>query len=411
MLNIKFIRENVEKVKKGTAAKQIDAGLVDKVLELDDKRRRLIGEIEELRKKRNEIAKRVKGADEEGKRIREELKVKEPELVKTVEEYTEVLYQIPNLPADDVKEGKGEEENEIIRSWGEPAKFSFDPKDHLEIGESLGIIDIERASKVSGTRFGYIKGDLVLLELAIVQYAFEYLVKESFVPVIPPVLIRKDVMRGMGYLEHGGEDDMYVLEKDDLILVGTSEQAIGPMHMNEVLDVKDLPRRYVGFSTCFRREAGSYGKDTRGIFRVHQFNKVEMFSFTKPEESNKEHEYLLGLEEKLLQSLNIPYQVSKMCSGDLGAPAARKYDLNAWLPGQNQYRELTSASTTTDFQARRLGIKYREGENTGYVHMLNGTAFADRPLIAILENYQQEDGSVVVPEVLRKWVGKDKITK
>jgi len=213
----------------------------------------------------------------------------------------------------------------------------------------------------------------------------------------------------MGYLEHGGEEDMYVFEKDGLVLTGTSEQAIGPMHANETL--KDLPLRYVGFSSCFRRESGSYGKDTRGVLRVHQFDKVEMFSFTKPEDSDKEHEYLLSLEEKLFAALEIPYQVVKMCSGDLGAPAARKYDLEAWMPGQGEYREVTSTSTTTDFQARRLNIKYQSGGKTEYVHTLNGTAFAiGRTIIAIMENYQQEDGSVEIPEVLRKWVGKDKIT-
>ncbi|MCR4264172.1 MAG: serine--tRNA ligase, partial [Candidatus Roizmanbacteria bacterium] len=304
--------------------------------------------------------------------------------------------------------------------------FEFKPKDHLELGELHDIIDVKRASKVSGARFYYLKGDGALLEWALLQLAIETLTKEGFTPIIPPVLIKKSSMKAMGYLEHGGEEDMFVLDKDGLILVGTSEQSIGPMHMNEVFDKKDLPRRYFGYSACFRREAGSYGKDTRGIIRVHQFNKVEMFSFTTPENGDAEHDYFLSLEEKFLQALEIPYQVIKMCSGDLGAPAARKYDLEAWIPTQEKYRELTSTSTTTDFQSRRLNIKYREPGVPGvigsgvipvpssfrYVHMLNGTAFSmGRPIVAILENFQEKDGSVRIPKVLQKWMGKEFISK
>lgn len=406
MLDIQFIRENTEKVKKGVLAKQLDPKLVDKVIGLDETRRKLIVEVEELREKRNKIAKEGE-VSEEGKKIKKELKEKEPELVKVQNQYKEILLQIPNLPAEDVKEGKDETENEVVRKWGEPRKFDFEAKDHVVLGEALDLIDVARAAKVSGSRFAYLKGDAVLLEFALVQLALETLIKEGFIPIVPPVLIKKEAMGAMGYLEHGGEENMYSLDKDGLILVGTGEQSIGPMHADEVLD--KLPLRYVGFSSCFRRETGTSGKDIRGILRVHQFDKVEMFSYTKPEDGDKEHEYLLSLEEKLLQALEIPYQVVKMCTGDLGGPAARKYDLEAWLPGQGTYREVTSTSTTTDFQARRLNIKYGDG---GYVHTLNGTAFAiGRTIIAILENYQQEDGSIEVPQVLRKWVGKDKITK
>jgi seryl-tRNA synthetase len=408
MLDIIFIRENTEKVKAGVAAKQLDPKIVDEVLKLDEKRRKLIVEAEELRAKRNKAA---EAKDiEVGKKIKEELKKVEPELSKAEEEFKKSLSELPNLPADDVKEGKDERENEVVKKWGEVKKFDFKAKDHLDLGEALGIIDVERAAKVSGSRFGYLKGDAVLLEFALVQLAMETLVKEGFVPVVPPVLIKKEMMGAMGYLEHGGEEDMYVFDKDGLVLVGTSEQAIGPMHANEVLN--NLPLRYVGFSSCFRRESGSYGKDTRGILRVHQFDKVEMFAFTKPEDSDKEHENLLSIEEKLLQALEIPYQVVKMCSGDLGAPAARKYDLEAWMPGQETFREVTSTSNCTDFQARRLNIKYQAGGKTEYVHTLNGTAFAiGRTIIAIMENYQQKDGSIEIPEVLRKWVGKDIIAK
>ncbi len=408
MLDIQFIRDNPEKVKKGISARQLDPKLVDEVLSLDKKRRELLAEIEELRAKRNQAAKAKKV--EEGKKIKLQLQKLEPELKKVGSKFKKALYQIPNIVAPDVPEGKDESENKVLRKWGEPKKFDFKPKDHLELGEALDIIDVKRAAKVSGTRFGYLKGDATLLEFALINLALETLIKEGFIPVTPPALIKKQAMRGMGYMEHGREKDMYVLEKDGIVLVGTSEQSIGPMHMNEVFKAKDLPKRYVAFSSCFRREAGSYGKDTRGILRVHQFDKVEMFSFTKPEDSDKEHEFLLSLQEKFFQALDIPYKVVEMCSGDLGAPAARKYDLEAWMPGQGKYREITSTSNTTDFQARRLNIKYQDKGKTKFVHTLNGTAFAiGRTIIAILENYQEKDGSIVIPKVLQKWVGKDKI--
>ncbi|MBI4999401.1 serine--tRNA ligase [Candidatus Gottesmanbacteria bacterium] len=410
MLDINFIRENKEKVKKGVAAKQVNPKLVDQVVACDEKRRSLIKKIEELRVRRNEIAKLGK-ASNEGRKIKDDLQKLEPELKKVEENFQKIMLEIPNPPADDVKIGKDETENEAIRKWGEPKKFDFKIRDHLELGELLDIIDIPRAAKVSGTRFGYLKNEGVFLECALVKFAIKTLVSEGFIPIVPPVLITDKSMEGMGYLAHGGEEETYHFEKDNLYLVGTSEQSIGPMHQGEIFKEKDLPRRYVAFSTCFRREAGSYGKDSRGIFRVHQFDKVEMFSFTKPEDSDREHEYLLSLEEKFFQALKIPYQVVKMCSGDLGAPAARKYDLEAWLPGQEKYREVTSTSTCTDFQARRLNIKYRNKDKAQYVHMLNGTAFAiGRTLITILENYQQKDGTVLIPEVLRQYTGFEKLS-
>lgn len=410
MLDVNFIRENPDKVKEGIIKKGYNPELVERVLELDKRRRELLGKTEELRAERNRISKQqTTNNKQRGRGIKEELRQLEPDLNKTTAQYETALQEIPNLPLEDVPEGKDESDNKVVRRWGEPPKFDFNPRDHLELGEALGIIDVERAAKVSGTRFVYLKGDGVLLEFALVKYAVDILTKEGFVPIAPPVLIKEESMSGMGYLEHGGKEDMYVLEKDGLVLAGTSEQAIGPMHKDEILE--NLPLRYVGFSPCFRREAGSYGKDTKGILRVHQFDKVEMFSFTKPENGDKEHEYFLSLEEKLFQSLGIPYQVVKMCTGDLGHPAARKYDLEAWMPSQAKYREVTSTSTTTDYQARRLNIKFRDGAETKYVHMLNGTAFAiGRTIIAILENYQQENGSVIIPEVLRPYMGKDKIT-
>ena len=411
MLDLEFIRQNLEEIKEGARKKQRDPAVVDKVLELDQKRRELIQKVEDLRAERNKISKeRGEDGRQRGREIKEELKKIEPELKELEAQLKDALLQIPNPPAPDVHEGKDESENKVIKTWGELPKFDFEPRAHDELGKLLDLVDTERASKVSGARFGYLKNEAVLIEFALVKLALDTLTKEGFVPVIPPVMIKLDSMRGMGYLEHGGADNMFVLEKDNLVLVGTSEQSLGPMHMNEVLDGQTLPRRYMGFSTCFRREAGSYGKDTRGILRVHQFDKVEMFSFTKPEDGDAEHEFLLSMEEKLMQKLNLPYEVTKMCSGDLGDPAARKYDINVWFPSENCYRETHSTSTTTDFQARRLNIKYRKKDGTtGFVHTLNGTAFSQRPILAILENNQKEDGSVRVPEVLQEFVGKDVI--
>ncbi len=408
MLDINFIRENQEKVKKGNKDKGYDPKLVDRVLSVDKKRRDLISQTENLRAKRNKL-----GKDDitKGKKIKEELKKLEPELNKIEAELKELLYQIPNLPADDVSYGKDESANVEIRKWGKPKKFVFSPKAHFELGESLDVIDTQRGSKVSGTRFGYLKNEAVVLEFALVNLVFEVLLKEGFVPVIPPAMISLESMAGMGYLEHGGQENMYLLEKDKMVLVGTAEQSIGPMYKDEILLDKELPKRFIGFSSCFRREAGSYGKDTKGIFRVHQFNKIEMLSFAKPEDSDKEHEYLLSLEEKLMQKLELSYRVVKMCSGDLGHPAARKYDLEAWFPSEKRYRETHSVSTCTDYQARRLNIKFKtkKGEMK-FVHILNGTAFSERPILAILENYQQKDGSVEIPKALQECTGFKKIT-
>ncbi|OIP03441.1 serine--tRNA ligase [Candidatus Beckwithbacteria bacterium CG2_30_44_31] len=407
MLDIQFIRDNPDKVKKSTENKNYDPKIVDEVLALDKKRRELLQKIEALRAERNQLTRfdLVKG-----KKIKNKLKEFEPALKEIEKKLKELMYQLPNPAAKDVKAGKNEAENEVVRKWGKIRKFEFAVKDHAELGEKLGMIDIGRAAKVSGSRFAYLKGDGVRLEMALVNLALETLTKKGFIPVVPPVLIKTEMMQAMGYLEHGGDEQMYIFDKDNQVLVGTSEQAIGPLHSGEVFKAEDLPRRYMGWSTCFRREAGTYGKDTRGILRVHQFDKVEMFSFTKPEDSDKEHEFLLKTEEELLQALEIPYQVVKMCSGDLGAPAARKYDLEAWLPGQNQYRELTSTSSCTDFQARRLNIKFKDKDKRQYVHTLNGTGFAiGRTLIAIMENYQTKDGHIEIPKVLQKYIGKKQI--
>lgn len=414
MLDIKFIRENPKLVKDGAKSKGIELDL-DKLLKLDDEYRTLDLSVQKLREERNTNVSQIKGKPTEdqlkkGRLLKEKLEKQEKELQEKNSELKNLLFQIPNPPKKDVKVGKDESENEVIKKYKEPPKFIFTPKDHLELGEKLDIIDVERASKVSGARFGYLKNDGVLLELALVNLAMKTLIKEGFIPVIPQTLIKKETMQGLGYMENGGEEDMYHLEKDDLYLVGTAEHSIVPMHMNEILSKKELPKRYVAFSSAFRREAGSYGKDTKGILRVHQFDKIEMVSYVPKDEDDKEHEYLLYLEEKLFQLLEIPYQVIKMCTGDLGFPAARKFDIEAWMPGQNKYREVTSVSTVTDFQSRRLNIKYQDGNEKNYVNILNGTAFAiGRTIIAILENYQKEDGSVEIPKVLQKTLGKSVI--
>jgi seryl-tRNA synthetase len=410
MLDINFIREKKNEVKKGLSKKGYDPKIVDRVLKVDETRRQLMAEVDKWRQARNKLK---KGQQKKGKEIKEMLRRLEPDLKAVEEEFQNLLAEIPNLPADDVPEGKDESENVEIKKWGKPKKFSFQLKDYQVLGELLNVIDVKAASKVSGTRFGYLKNEAVQLEFALVQLAIETLTKEGFIPVIPPIMIKDEMMKGMGYLEHGGEDQAYRLDKDKLYLVGTAEQSIGPMHASEVLEAKDLPRRYLGFSTCLRREAGTYGKDTKGIFRVHQFDKMEMFSFIKPQKDGdkKENEYLLSLEEKLVKLLEIPYQITQMCAGDLGHPAARKFDVNCWFPAEKRYRETHSVSTTTDFQTRRLNIKYREKGKTDYVHTLNGTAFAiGRTILAILENYQQKDGSVKVPKVLQKYTGFKKIS-
>jgi len=426
MLDINYIRENKEEVKKGVAAKQFDAKIVDNVLALDEKRRKLILEIEEIRAKRNKIAKEGKASDE-GKKIKEELKDLEPKLSEVEKEYNQILYQIPNTFSKDTPVGKDESENKVIRKWGEPPKFDFEAKDHVELGESLGLIDIDSASKISGTRFAYLKGDAVLLEFALVQFALgiltdEKILKEiagkvgkgysskTFIPVVPPVFIREDVFEKMARLNP--KEERYYIPTDNLYLIGSAEHTLGPLHMNQVLSEKDLPVRYVGFSTAFRREAGSYGKDTKGILRVHQFDKIEMESFTNSKDSVDEQNFFVAIQEYLMQKLEIPYQVVAICTGDMGGPDFRQIDIESWLPGQNKYRETHTSDLMTDYQSRRLGTKVQIKGVTEYVHMNDATAFAiGRTIIAILENYQQKDGSVIVPEVLRKWVGKDTIKK
>ncbi len=413
MLDIKFIRENPEKVKKACRAKKEEVD-IDRLLKLDKEYLKLLQKLEELRHKRKEVSKKPPEKGATPKYSKEELKKYEEETRKVKEERDKLLLEIPNLPAPDVKFGQSELDNEVIRTWGKKTAFDFEPMDYLTLAESLNLIDVKRAGKVSGTRFGYLKNEAVLLEFALVNFALATLIKEGFQPVVPPVLINEDSMLGMGYLARGGEEETYHLTKDKLYLTGTSEQSIGPMHRDEVLSGEELPKRYAAFSSCFRREAGSWGKDTKGIFRVHQFDKVEMFSFTTPKDSTKEHDYFLSLEEKLVQALGIPYRVVKMCTSDLGNPAARKFDIECWIPSQEKYRETHSTSCCTDYQARRLNIKYKDKDGKkDFVHMVNGTAFAiGRTIIALIENFQEKDGSILIPKVLRPYMeGKKRISK
>lgn len=434
MLDIKFIRENKEKLKAALGARNVDFD-VEYLCEVDEKRRMKIGEVNDLRAKQNALSDRISAVSgeekndliKESKLLKGSLNDFEFEMKALEEEFTSLMYQIPNMPDPDVPVGLDERENKILREVGEKPHFDFTALDYVAIGEGLDLIDTERAAKVSGSRFGYLKHEAPLLEFALIQFAMDFVGKEEhikkiieerkleitaslFIPVVPPVLIKPEAMKAMGYLERG-EDEIYHLPKDNLYLVGTSEQSVGPMHMDEIFDEEKLPHRHIAFSTCFRREAGSYGKDTRGILRVHQFDKAEMFVFSMPETSRQEHQLLLGIEEQLMQSLGIPYRVLAMCSGDLGDSAAAKYDLEAWLPGQKggegEYRETHSTSNTTDFQSRRLNIRVKRKDGTKeFLHMLNGTAFAiGRTLIAILENYQQKDGSVRIPRVLQPFMG------
>lgn len=415
MIDTKIILDNPELVDANNKnrGKTIDVSVTKA---LSDSRRALLEQIQELRTSANQIAETISNASEadrealkeQGKKIKEEVKIKEAQLAEIDPQLNTELRKYPNLLRSDVPIGTDESANEIVRVFMEPTAFSFEPKDHLTLGEALNMIDVERATKVSGTRFVYLKGDLVLLEFALIQYAMSALLKHGFIPVLPPHIISTQSMSAMGYLEHGGEEEVYHLKNDDSVLIGTSEQAIGPMHMNEILDVSENPIRYVGFSPCYRREAGSYGRDTRGILRMHQFDKIEMFSYTTPEKSDDEHHFLLSMEETLMQGLKLPHRVMKLCSGDTGAPSARTYDIETWMPSQKMYRETHSTSNTTDFQTRRLNIRVKQDGKNVFAHALNGTAFAiGRTLIAIMENYQKEDGSIVVPEVLQLYLGKE----
>jgi seryl-tRNA synthetase len=416
MIDLNLVRSDPDAVR-AALARRGATPRVDELLELDKRRRGIQTELDGLRNQQKVASKEVASlaGDEKAKRLTD-LKALSDTITDMTAEHDALeasvrtlLIEIPNLPHPSVPDGAGDESNVEVRTVGSPPSFGFEPRDHLEIGQALGVIDTERASKVSGARFSYLVGQAAVLELALVRFAIDRLSPHGFRPVIPPVLVRREAMENTGFLPTD-EQQIYKLADDDLYLVGTSEVSLAAMHQDEFIDSADLPLRYCGISTCFRREAGAYGKDTRGIFRVHQFDKVEMFSFTRPEDSWDEHELLLARQEEIFQALEVPYRVVNIAAGELGASAAKKYDLEAWMPGQSAYREVTSCSNCTDYQARRLGTKFRSEGEKGLVHTLNGTAVAvGRAIVAIVENHQRADGTVGIPDALRPYTGFDAI--
>jgi len=411
MLDLKAIREDPPPFRAGLARRGTAAEL-ERLIGLDEEERRVKTRVEELRAEKNRASKEIgRASPEERQRLIEaqrevtaELESLESDLERLTEEVQTLLGRLPNLPHESVPDGASDDDNRVEREVGERPSFGFEPRDHVELGELLQAIDIERAARTSGSRFAYLLGPSVWLQWALVRYALDVVTAHGFTPVIPPVLVREEAMFGTGFLPTD-EAQLYVTREDDLYLVGTSEVPLASFHQDEIVEPTGLPIRYAGYSTCFRREAGTYGKDTRGILRLHQFDKVEMFSFCDPERSWEEHALLVSIQEEVLQALALPYRVVAICTGELGAPAAKKIDLEAWLPGQGKYRELTSCSNCTDYQARRLGVRMRGQDANRPVHTLNGTATAiGRTLIAIFENHQREDGSVEVPEVLRPYL-------
>jgi seryl-tRNA synthetase len=414
MLDLKLIRSDPERFREGLARRGAVADL-DKLLALDERRRELLPEIESGRARQNEANDAIAAAKREGgdadsaiaemREVSKRVKDLQAELTRVEEARDEVAARLPNLADPAAPDGESEADAVTLREEGVRPSFDFEPRDHLEIGTEMGLIETEAAGRASGSRFAYLMGDLVLVELALVRLALEVCRDEGHEPVVPPVLVREEALFGTGFLP-GDRDQLYEVGRDDLFLVGTSEVSLAALHADQILEAAELPIRYAGFSSCFRREAGAAGRDTRGIFRVHQFDKVEMFSFVEPGSSAEEHERLLALEERILGMLEIPYRVVDVPVGDLGAPAARKFDCEGWIPSQDRYRELTSCSNTTDFQARRLNARYRPaaGESPHPLHTLNGTAVAvGRTLIALMENRQERDGSFTLPTSLHEF--------
>ena len=433
MLDIKFIRDNKNIVQEGAKKKGVDVD-IEKLIMLDDQRLKELKEVEDLRSEvnrvSNDISRDQDGAlkiqlIEEMRTVKEDIKEKEEKLKKTIEAWQKIMLQVPNVTSPDVPEGPDESGNVVIRSWGEKPVFDFTPKEHYEIGEKLGMIDNQTAAEVSGARFTYLKGDLVLLQFALLNFLLEILTnaetlekiaKEKnininprpFIPVIPPFMIKPNIYLKMARLEP--KEDKYHLEIDDMYLIGSAEHTLGPMHMNQILNEKEMPIRYIGYSPAFRKEAGSYGKDTKGILRMHQFEKLEMETFCLPENSIQEQEFLVAIQEYFLQMMKLPYQVVLICTGDMGKPDFRQIDINTWMPGQNAYRETHTADLMTSFQSRRLNTRVKRTDGKiELVHMNDATICAiGRTLIAILENYQQADGTIKIPEVLKKYMnGKD----
>lgn len=425
MLDVKFIRENIKQVKMAVKNKSADVD-VDALLKLDKERRGLQQNIDQSHQEKNELAQAGKKAKpsqrqiEQGKKIKAEIAKSEKEFKKVEEKFNQLMYAMPNIVSDDTPVGADESANKILHKVGEIAKFDFKPRDHMELGVMHGIIDTEKSAMISGARFNYLFGEAVLLQFALIQFVFATLTDEKiikklaqktnnpsdkiFTPVIPPVMAKAEIMKKMDRFDP--IDDRYYLEQDDSLLIGSAEHTLGPLHMNEMINEKDLPIRYLGYSTAFRREAGTYGRDTAGILRRHQFDKAEMETFVQSQYGFVEQDFIIAIQEYLVQQLEIPYRMVILCTGDMGKPNHRQIDIECWMPGQNKYRETHTSDYMTDFQARRLNIKYKtKSGKKHFVHMNDATAFAmGRMLIAILENNQREDGSVVVPKVLRGYM-------
>lgn len=429
MLDINLFRNNPEIIKADLKKRGMDTVLADKIIKLDAKNRELLTKVEEARAQKNAASEKIaalkgdekQSAIDEMKTVGETEKAAHTEQSTIQKELNEKLAQIPNITHDTTPEGPDESGNKIEATEGNPPKFDFEPKDHVTLGQELGLLNIEDAVNMSGTRFAYLMGEAVLLEFALLQFVMHKLVSKGFTPVVPPVLVKENAMFATGFFPADRNEIYHVNasedeeDGDDLYLAGTSEVPLTMLNANKILNEETLPLRYAGFSTCFRREAGSYGKDTHGIIRVHQFDKIEMFSFCHPDKSWEEHDFIRSVEEEIMQEIGLPYQVLNICSGDLGFPAAKKYDIEAWIPTQDKYRELTSCSNCTDYQARRAKIRYKSaatGKNE-FVHTLNGTAVAiGRMLVAIIENFQQKDGSIEIPHVLQPYMnGVTKIEK
>jgi seryl-tRNA synthetase len=426
MLDIRYIRENPELVREKSAQKGYDVD-IEQLLGFDKKRNELLQKVEELRRQRNELAEKGKNgppSDEDiqkGKELKEQIGDLEHQLASIEEEFDVLWRKVPNMPTDDVPAGVSEDENVVVKEWGEKPQFPYPPKNHWQIAEARGLIDKERAAKVAGSRFAYIKGDLVRLQFAIIQFGLDVLTNEEvikkviqdfgvktvskpFIPVLPPAVAKTDVYIATGRLNR--EEQTYKLEDEDLWLNASAEHTLTPMYLNETLNEADLPLRYVGYTTAFRREAGTYGKDVEGIIRLHQFDKLEMESFTKPEDGLNEHLLMVAIQEYLMQQLKLPYHVLNKCTADIGFPNARGMDIEVWLPGQNKYRETHTADFISDFQAQGMQTRVKTDKGSVYVHNNDATAFAlGRTLVAIIENYQNEDGSIRIPEVLQPYMG------
>ena len=419
MLDLRYVRENPEAVVENCRNRGVVAD-IDLVVKLADRRSGLIQELNELKHQQNQLAKSVGGERDperrkyliaESRRMKEAIPERETELQMVERRLREEMLKIPNMTHPDSPIGKDDTENVELKRVGEIPTFDFEPRDHVELGEALGIIDFEAGTKVAGSKFYFLRADAVLLELGLVRYALDMLIERGYEPTITPDLARDEALVGTGFIPRGPETQIYSIEDSDLSLVATAEITLAGSLAGDILNEERLPVRLAGLSHCFRTEAGSHGRASRGLYRVHQFTKVEMFGFTTPEQSDAMHEEMLGIEEEIFQGLGIPYRVVDICTGDLGGAAYRKYDLEAWMPGRDAYGEITSTSNTTDYQARRLQIRYRkDGGRPQLLHTLNGTAVAvSRALIPILENYQQEDGSIIVPEALVPYIGKSAI--